>query len=206
MCLGMYQINGLRCREILDENRTLCEGQVRATYLEIFTASKGRFLLPHLHMLARLGHPRVLLLAGLGIHDDFRAQLIWPMFLQPLVDFFGNSTQLTSPPQRTEAVSKSPGARSSALARWPKMVWVNTHAPGLLKSPLFPAQSFEGVQFYNEEVARLLEPRGIPILDSFNMTAPLHSVDGTHYGYGANTLKVHFLLNWITERRDRGEW
>ena len=204
----MYQINGLRCRDILDQNRTLCEGQVDASYLEVFTASKGRFLLSHLHMLARRGK-RVLLLAGLGIHDDFRTQLIWPLFLKPLVDFVTNSSQglqtkLHQTAQQAEMV-RNKGA-SSSVARWPKMVWVNTHAPGLLKSPLFPAQSFEGVRFYNAEMAHLLEPRGIPVLDSFNMTAPLHSVDGTHYGYGANMLKVNFLLNWVAERRDRGEW
>jgi hypothetical protein len=67
-------------------------------------------------------------------------------------------------------------------------------------------QTSVGVKFFNKKIQRLLEPHGIPILESYNMTEPLHSVDGTHYGYGANMLKVQALLAWVQERQRRGEW
>ncbi|XP_070195872.1 uncharacterized protein [Littorina saxatilis] len=248
ICQGMYQINGLRCRGILDQNRTLCGGTVTATYLEIMSAGAGRFLLPHIDNL-HTRKQRVLLLAGLGIHNDFRIDLVWPLFIQPLVEYFTNSTssslvnmnvsdsegarmaswfdlrkkygvgnavpplilgsnKLPSSNKPPSSFSVQPGnkATPSSLRPWPKFIWAGTHAPGLLKTPVLPAQSYQGVKFYNEAMARRLEPLGIPVLDSFNMTAPLHAVDGTHYGYGANHLKVQVLLHWVKERQDRGEW
>ncbi|KAL8597832.1 hypothetical protein ACOMHN_061365 [Nucella lapillus] len=295
VCQGMYQINGVRCREILDENRSLCHGSVHLTYLEVFQVTKGRFLLPYLQTESSR-HQNLLLLLGVGIHDDFRDDLIWPGFVRPLAEYLTNSS-IPSPAKSAEnftakasllspaKVAENLAAKSSVLSgktadndaakssvlsartaassdvnvvksltasssakhqftatksltsataqpnqapasnkdvasgrklfhstfslrkrKWPKMIWVNTHAPGLLKSPLFPAQSYEGVKYFNSKMADILEPYGIPVLDTFNMTAPLHSVDGTHYGYGANHLKVQFLLNWVKERQDREEW
>ena len=199
--------------------------------------SRGGFLLPRLQKLASQNR-RLLVLVGVGIHDDFRADLIWPFFLQPVVAFFTNTAPLSfnatsdllnvgslfswnsSASMSTGNFSERPAEQGSVDSSdkteavvnnssdwtWPKMVWLSTHAPGLLKSPRFLAQSYDGVRHYNNVVASLLKPYGIPVLDSFNMTAPLHSVDGTHYGYGANALKVHFLLHWVKERQDRGEW
>ncbi|KAK7100900.1 hypothetical protein V1264_023765 [Littorina saxatilis] len=242
ICRGMYQINGIRCRDILDQNRTLCNGTVTATYLEIMIVETGHFLLPYIDNL-HTRKQRVLLLAGLGIHNNFRTALVWPSFLQPLVKYFTNSTSSSlasmkvggsegasmaslfdlskkygvgnaTPPLilGSNKLPSSPPAQPkkkatpSSLRPWPKFIWAGSHAPGLLKTPVYSAQSYQGVKLYNQAIARRLEPLGIPILDSFNMTAPLHSVDGTHYGYGANHLKVQVLLHWVKERQDRGEW
>ena len=87
-----------------------------------------------------------------------------------------------------------------------KMLWLTTHAPGVLKSPVFVEQTFSGVKKYNAFISNLLEPLEIPIFDSFNLSVPIHSVEGTHYGYGANMMKTQILLNWVKERQDRLDW
>nr|KAG5691483.1 hypothetical protein BaRGS_026258 [Batillaria attramentaria] len=191
-CTGMYQINGIKCRALLEQNRTLCDGTVQARYIEIFSMWQGRFLLPEIQKMTSRGE-RVMLVTGIGIHDDFLTHIIWAIFVQPLVEYVAQTD--------TENLTHF------NLRRWPKLIWANSHAPNLLKSPyVSPRQTFESVLRYNSEMTDHLRPYGVPVLDTFNMTAPLHSVDGTHYGYGANTLKVQFLLNWVQERQQRNEW
>lgn len=190
-CLGMYQINGRPCREILDENRTLCSGTLHILYTQVFPAQSGKFVLPLLQKMVSQKR-RVLLLAGIGIHNDFNVDVVWKVFAQPLAEY----------------VSKRAERNATQIPRslWPKLVWANPHAPGLLKTPIVPSQSYESVQNFIKEMTSRLQLYNIPIFDTFNMTAPIHSTDGTHYGYGANMAKVHILINWIKERHDRSDW
>ncbi|GFN86383.1 hypothetical protein PoB_001288900 [Plakobranchus ocellatus] len=81
----------------------------------------------------------------------------------------------------------------------PKVVWVGTHAPGLLKAPKFVRQTAQGVSNFNHEVQTLLRDWKIPYLDTFSFSSGAVSFDGTHYGWGVNMLKANMLINYIRE-------
>lgn len=46
-----------------------------------------------------------------------------------------------------------------------------------------------------------MRSRGIPVLDFFEMTKTVFSLDGTHYGLGVNEVKAQVFLNYILEMR-----
>ncbi|GFS11186.1 lysosomal protein NCU-G1 [Elysia marginata] len=81
----------------------------------------------------------------------------------------------------------------------PHLFWMGIHAPGLLKSSHFEAQSAEGVQRFNNAIEKILDEEGIPYLDTFNFTSNVLSFDGTHYGFAINMLKANMFLTYIRE-------
>ncbi|XP_012942842.1 uncharacterized protein LOC101857899 [Aplysia californica] len=83
--------------------------------------------------------------------------------------------------------------------RWPRLLWMGTHAPGLLKSPHFAAQTAGGVQKFNKGIQTILRTWKVPYLDTFAFSNGTVSFDGTHYGWGVNMLKVDMLLTYIRE-------
>ena len=97
-------------------------------------------------------------------------------------------------------------SKLKSKSKWPKLLWINTHAPGQLKSPKFIHQTAAGVKDYNDRIKWYLDQYDIPVMETFNMTDGLHAVDGTHYGFGANMLKVQFLLHWIKEQIENNNW
>ncbi|BFY99553.1 hypothetical protein BsWGS_02593 [Bradybaena similaris] len=89
----------------------------------------------------------------------------------------------------------TPGLDVSRLR--PRLLWLGAHAPGLLKSPRFAQQSSAGVEEFNAEITGVLRPWLVPALDTFSSSKGTVSVDGTHYGWGVNKLKVNMLLTYI---------
>ena len=81
----------------------------------------------------------------------------------------------------------------------PQLLWVGTHAPGLLKSDHFAAQSSDGVRHYNRGINTILNTWKVPNLDTFSFTNGVVSHDGTHYGWGINMLKTDMLLTFIKQ-------
>lgn len=90
-----------------------------------------------------------------------------------------------------------------AKSPWPKLIWASPHAPGLLKSPTYDKQQTEHVVRYNLRVNAIMRSRGIPVLDFFEMTKTVFSLDGTHYGLGVNEVKAQVFLNYILEMRTK---
>ncbi|GFN75999.1 myeloid differentiation primary response protein myd88 [Plakobranchus ocellatus] len=89
----------------------------------------------------------------------------------------------------------------------PHLFWLGIHAPGLLKSPHFAAQTARGVQNYNKIIGKILDEEQIPHLETFNFTNGVLSFDGTHYGFAINMLKANMFLTYIQERSpEHKEW
>ncbi|GFR74863.1 hypothetical protein ElyMa_002173700 [Elysia marginata] len=81
----------------------------------------------------------------------------------------------------------------------PNILWIGTHAPGLLKAPKFKRQTAKGVSDYNFKVRKLLDKWKIPFMDTFSFTDGAVSYDGTHYGWGVNMLKANMLVQYVKE-------
>ena len=83
---------------------------------------------------------------------------------------------------------------------WPLIVWLPIHAPGSLKPIRFlSSQNHEAVRHFNMAMREYLEPIGVPIFDTFNLTLGVHSYDGTHFGFGVNMVKAQLFLNFLDE-------
>ena len=83
------------------------------------------------------------------------------------------------------------------------MVWAGTHAPGLLKSPRIPSQSTDSIAEFNAKTKAIFSAEGIPVFDTFQLTAHTMSYDGVHFGQGVNNMKAQILLNHILEQKGK---
>uniref|UniRef100_A0A0B7A549 Uncharacterized protein n=1 Tax=Arion vulgaris TaxID=1028688 RepID=A0A0B7A549_9EUPU len=89
-------------------------------------------------------------------------------------------------------------SKSTSIKRlWPRLFWVGTHAPGLLKSSKFKEQTAESVQNFNKGLGEILKHWKVPYLETFDLTNGTVSFDGTHYGWGINMLKVNMFLTYV---------
>ncbi|GFO45385.1 hypothetical protein PoB_007189000 [Plakobranchus ocellatus] len=167
-----------RCAFTVDIDTLVCQNTTKVTFLEHIAASQSQSILEVVRKL--LGIPNSYLLLGIGIHDDFNFDIIAQLLLYPL-----------------QTIIKT--------FRWPEIIWISTHAPGLLKTPRVPSQSAESILRYNNQVKTLLQTdkTHIPILDFFQLTKGIMSFDGAHYGRGINEVKVQIFLNYISERTRR---
>ncbi|XP_055895758.1 uncharacterized protein LOC106074455 isoform X2 [Biomphalaria glabrata] len=86
---------------------------------------------------------------------------------------------------------------------WPKLVWFEPHAPGLMKTPHIPHQLAPYRIPFNAKVKELMEKHRIPNLRFYSLTEPVLSYDGAHYGKGVNDVKVQILLNFLLEQRTK---
>ncbi|XP_031571455.1 uncharacterized protein LOC116305644 isoform X2 [Actinia tenebrosa] len=118
------------------------------------------------------------IVVGVGMHDGLNAQKVMNKYVEPILGIV-------------------------AKRKWPRIVWVTVHAQGYLKPMAYRnAQSIQRIMAYNQQMTKLMEARGVDVLDFFNMTLGVHSYDGTHYGYGVNIAKAQFLLNFIDSTID----
>lgn len=90
--------------------------------------------------------------------------------------------------------------RASRHATKPKLVWLTTHCPGLLKNGN-GLQGKENVQKFNDVTVRLMRKWGVPVLDTFGLTENVVSFDGQHYGWGINRVKALAILNYVSTLR-----
>ena len=126
-----------------------------------------------------------------------------------------NKTMVSKPPPKDSSItkpadSKKAGKTSTVFQEFPdptvnqqklspKLLWVGTHAPGLLKAPTFARQTARGVSDFNNKVRTILDNWEIPFMDTFSFTKGVVSFDGTHYGWGVNMLKANMLVKFIQE-------
>ena len=88
--------------------------------------------------------------------------------------------------------------KQQAQSYWPVIVWLTTHAHGSLKPVVYQeSQGNERIWRFNRNMRAFLEPVGVPVFDTFNLTLGVHSYDGTHYGFGVNMLKAQLFINFL---------
>lgn len=121
-----------------------------------------------------LHEERPLFLIGIGIHEQFNVTNVIDNYLKPILrlrNTHNNNTQ-------------------------PDFIWFNTHAAGPLKPLMFQAtQGNKNILSFNRQLREFCNRNNIVVFDTFNMTADVHSFDGTHYGSELNLLKVDLLIN-----------
>ncbi|CAL1544995.1 unnamed protein product, partial [Lymnaea stagnalis] len=83
-CTGMHQITGLTCRDLLDENRSLCQDTVHVRYVQVFPSQELPLTEPLLNALRHVN--KSLVIMGLGIHDDFNFNVVRNKFLLPFLN------------------------------------------------------------------------------------------------------------------------
>lgn len=76
-----------------------------------------------------------------------------------------------------------------------------THAQGSLKPIQFlQSRNNEIIYRFNRKLSEFLEPIGVPVFDTFNLTLGVHSYVGTHYGAGVNMIKAQLFLKLLDQR------
>ncbi|XP_071119778.1 uncharacterized protein [Haliotis cracherodii] len=179
-CSGWMQ---LLCYSYLNYVSPVCGGQTNVIHVELITHDQGPRLLS---LLKSKKNQKSIFFVGIGIHGTYNEQLVWKNFLSPSINFLHEN------------------ARNKTV--WPKLVWVSPHAPGILKTPRVPGQSYSSVVRYNAFINSHVRAAGIPILDTFNMTDGIMSYDGAHYGFGINMIKSQIVFNYLTHLRAHGIW
>lgn len=136
----------------------------------------------HLQTIQKETHTnRTIVIAGIGIHNDYNAEAVWQLYLQP-------------------------GLTAKSDSEWPKLLWLSPHCPGLLKTPRVPEQSRDYVMLFNDIIRARLMARGVPVLDTWEMTDGVTSFDGAHYGLGVNVEKVRVIVRYLQELSTKGKW
>ncbi|XP_067655565.1 uncharacterized protein [Haliotis asinina] len=180
-CPGPYQFGSKECRPTLElKAKPLCDGSFNLKYVSHTKASQG----PDLYnKIKGHGHKKkTFVLISLAAREGNNVTKFME-YLKPALNFVKNTS-----------------------FKYPKLMWANGHAPGLLKSPVYERQGLQYMKKANENMQKLLKPLGIPVFDTFNMTSTTISFDGTHYGYGVTTAKVQLLLNYLKELQGRHQW
>nr|KAG5711797.1 hypothetical protein BaRGS_023561 [Batillaria attramentaria] len=180
-CPGIYMFTEKVCRHWLDRDALICRGRTRIKFFELVYIKQAQQI--HKTILELRNTSRSLVLVGTGIHDNFKANETQQKVLLPLMQRM-----------KSENVTR------------PKVVWAATHAPGLMKTPRVPEQSYESVLKYNMRMKEFLTEWQVPVFDTFNMTDGLMSFDGAHYGLGANKVKARIFLNYLLELYLNHEW
>ena len=181
-CSGIFMFPERVCRLWVDTNTTACPNRSATLLLgEVYKSSSGlwRNITATISSLANT--PRSLLVLGVGLHDHLIADKTYREVVLPLLK------------------RRSPGQV------WPRIVWVNMHSPGVRKSPANNIQVPQTLGF-NHRMSQLLGPLGVPVLDPYNMTLGVDSFDGTHFGYGVNSLKVRVLLHYVRDLWSKNQW
>ena len=126
-----------------------------------------------------LGRNNTYMFVGICLHDNCNAERIFRQYAKPALDLVNSSRVAT-----------------------PRLVWVGPHAPGVFKTPGSAAvnQDEAGILKFISHTRRNLQPYGVPVFDTVNLTRGVGSFDGTHTGLAVNLLKFQILLNHIRER------
>ncbi|XP_046555275.1 uncharacterized protein LOC124264569 [Haliotis rubra] len=180
-CPGPYQFGSKECRPTLElKAKPLCNGSFNLKYISHTKASQGPDLYNKIKAPGR--RKKTLAMISLAAREGNNVTKFME-YLKPALNFVKNTS-----------------------FKYPKLMWANGHAPGLLKSPVYERQGLQYMKKANDNMHKLLRPLGIPVFDTFNMTSTTISFDGTHYGYGATTAKVQLLLNYLKELQGKHQW
>ena len=159
-------------------NGKLCEGQHNFSYafLEFFDMNYANSALNEVR--AHLHQNNSVVAIGVGIHFGLNISQVLNGYLKPIIQL-----------------------KEREKSRWPLIVWLPIHAPGSLKPTEFvhtSSEHFEKVWRFNMAIREYLEPIGVPIFDTFNLTRGVQSYDGLHYGFGVNMVKAQlFYIFWM---------
>ena len=126
---------------------------------------------------ANLNKTNSVIALGVGLHIGLDANKVFTGYFLPMVQL-----------------------KEQAASKWPLIVWLTTHAHGNLKPIAFlESQGNEKISRFNSDMREFLEPIGVPVFDTFNLTLGVHSYDGTHYGFGVNMMKAQLFMNFLDE-------
>ncbi|CAH1791813.1 unnamed protein product [Owenia fusiformis] len=81
----------------------------------------------------------------------------------------------------------------------PKVLWLNTHLPGLLKSIHQVRQDVQHTKQFNRHVDAYLRKLCVPVMNTEELSKNVFSFDGTHYGLGMNLIKAKIILNYVAK-------
>ncbi|CAL1545459.1 unnamed protein product [Lymnaea stagnalis] len=168
-----YYMYFSQCRGLIIQDLMECNNTVKLFSESLWKADQANEILKHVETL--LGRENAWFIFGIGFHDNLNVGAIKTKVLDPIFKLLSNST-------------------------WPKMIWLAVHAPGLLKTPLHPKQRTANILEYNTKVKAIMDRKGIPVLNFFELTKGTMSYDGSHYGKGINDVKVQILLNFLREQ------
>ncbi|KAK6188517.1 hypothetical protein SNE40_004677 [Patella caerulea] len=177
-CVGLYMFTEKECRGLIDMSPNLCNGNT-ILYFREYNSLRVKANISSL-IRSVSNQPNTICVVGQGLHDNYDHARIWSQILFPILTH-----------------------RKSFNLTWPKIIWSAPHAPGLLKTPRVPEQSYGSVIEFNDNIRTYLSKWNIPIFDSFNLTDGVNSFDGAHYGLGVNLIKAKILIEYIRELRSR---
>ena len=143
--------------------------------LQLLETTKARYSKREIHKLRTLKNTeKKLVVFSVGMHDDFNIDVTIKGFVEPILGILK-------------------GQRSPHLG----ILWVNPHLPGLLKPINARLQQRSHTLTYSSHMTKFFEDLCIPVFETKHFTDNLFSVDGTHYGYGVNSLKARILINYL---------
>ena len=156
------------------ENKKYCsstERKIRLSFTQAFSTRQTELALSV--MKGELVEPRPLFLVGIGIHEQFNVTKVIDDYLKPILNL-----------------------RDISNDSRPEIIWLNSHAAGPLKPLVYQArQGNQNILSFNRQLRDFCMRNDILVFDTFNITADVHSFDGTHYGSEVNLLKVSMLID-----------
>ncbi|XP_076441395.1 uncharacterized protein LOC143280579 [Babylonia areolata] len=179
-CSGQHMFIRKRCRPVLDRDARLCNGSVLAKFFFLPSVKQARTI--HKVVLGVPNSTRSMVFFGIGVHDFLKRKRTKTTLLRPLFK----------------------AMRSRQLSR-PHLVWAGVHQLGMMRLPLKSSDG-TGIRGFNQDIQHFLDGYHVPVFDTYNLTDNVMSLDGIHYGYGVNTMKVNIFLHYIHELKSLGKW
>ncbi|KAH9507552.1 hypothetical protein Btru_051433 [Bulinus truncatus] len=164
------------CRHSIKHDIVDCDGSTRLHLEETYLADHVHSVLAAVRQLSGMNNSWFII--GFGAHDSYNVDHVQKKLLEPLLS----------------EISKSD---------WPRLVWCEPQAAGLLKTPTVPQQLNPYRINFNVKVNELMTKHNVPVLRFYNMTSLALSYDGSHYGKGVNDVKAQIILNYILEQRSK---
>lgn len=175
---GKATCHGKTAKNIYDlPDGKFCQGKHSFLYSfqEFYSLAHTKLALNQVQ--ANLHKKNSVVAIGVGLHMDLNADKVLKDYLKPILQL-----------------------KEQAESQWPLIVWLTTHAHGSIKPIAYlQTQGNDRISRFNTDMRAFLEPIGVPVFDTFNLTLGVHSYDGTHYGFGVNMIKAQLFMNFLEE-------
>lgn len=176
-CAGYAQFTEKKCNTInLQVPMTVCGDKIELHHVPAY-----HIPLVHIALQAAMeatSRKNSLIILGVGLHHDLNWKLITDLYVRPFVRLLN-------------------GRRSDNTSKWPLLLWVSPHFPGLLKPPMLTKQDRYTAHNYRYVMEQFLHDNGINSLNTQDLTKDTLSWDGTHQGFGVNMLLAQFVMNYV---------